>query len=144
MIDISDKKLTHRVAMASVVFEAPPLVIRKIKGKKLPKGDCLAAARVAAILAAKNTPALIPLCHPIRLTHADVRFIFKRGTIRIIAQVKANDATGAEMEALAACSVAALTIYDMAKTEEKEMRITDLRLLKKTGGKSGDYIAHRQ
>ena len=140
MIDISEKKLTHRTAIASVVFKASPAVIRKIKGKHLPKGDCLAAARVAAILAAKNTPAFIPLCHPIRLTHADVRFIFKRDTIRIIAQVKANDATGAEMEALAACSVAALTIYDMAKTEGKEMRITDLKLLKKTGGKSGDYI----
>ncbi len=141
MIDISDKKLTQRTAVASAMFEASPAVIRKIREKKLPKGDCLAAARVAAILAAKNTPALIPLCHPIRLTHADVRFIFKKDSLQIIAQVKANDATGAEMEALAACCVAALTIYDMAKTEEKDMRITDLRLLKKTGGKSGDYIA---
>ena len=136
MIDITDKKFTKRAAIASVKILTSREVIKKIKNKKLPKGDCLEAARVAGILAAKNTSNIIPLCHQINLACVDIEFKLKRDAIEIISCAKAHYATGVEMEALLACSVAALTIYDMAKTEEKGIVITDLRLLKKTGGKS--------
>lgn len=139
MIDVTDKKFTKREAMANVKVLASSKLIKKIKNKKLPKGDCLQAARLAGILAAKNTAHIIPLCHQIHLTHVGIEFKFVPKSIEITSSVKAHYATGVEMEALLACSVAALTIYDMAKTEEKNIVITDLRLLKKTGGKSGDY-----
>ena len=144
MIDISGKKLTHRTAQAHVKVLASQGLIRKIKGKSLPKGDCLAAAQVAGILAAKNTPAFIPLCHPISLTYAGVTFKFGKDWIEITSVVRAEDATGVEMEALAACAGAALTIYDMAKSEEKNIVISDLKLLKKTGGKSGGYFYQKK
>jgi cyclic pyranopterin phosphate synthase len=144
MIDISGKKLTERTATAGVKVIASRSLIKKIKDGRLPKGDCLAAAQLAGIFAAKNTPAMVPLCHPIRLAYVDIQFKFKANQLEIISLVKAQDATGVEMEALAACSVAALTIYDMAKTEEKNIVITDLKLLKKTGGKSGDYTVKKQ
>ncbi len=141
MIDISEKDASLRTAMASLEIVTAPGVIKKIKDAKLPKGDCLEAARVAGILAAKNTPSLIPLCHPLRLTHAALDFKFGKTTLTVTATVRARYATGVEMEALTACAIAALTIYDMAKTETKDIVITGLRLLKKTGGKSGNYIA---
>lgn len=141
MIDVSKKDFTFREAIASVVVKTTAGVVIKIKDAKLPKGDCLGAARVAGILAAKNTPSLIPLCHPLCLTHAALDFKFGKASLTVIATVRARYATGVEMEALTACSVAALTIYDMAKTETKDIVITDLKLLKKTGGKSGKYIA---
>ncbi len=143
MIDISDKEATHRTASACVRVVASKSLINKIKSKKLPKGDCLVAAKVAAILAAKNVAAIIPLCHQIHLAHVDMDFKFGTQSIEIFSCVKAHYATGVEMEALLACAVAALTIYDMAKLEEKGMVISDLRLLKKSGGKSGEYIARR-
>lgn len=136
MIDITDKKLTERQAVAAVKVLASLGLIKKIKNNKLPKGDCLAAAKVAGILAAKNTANIIPLCHQIQLTHVAIDFKFQPRSVEIISRVKAHYATGVEMEALLACSVAALTIYDMAKTEEKGIVITDLKLIKKTGGKS--------
>lgn len=139
MIDISDKNFTKRMAKASVRISMPPAVIRKIKLGLLPKGDCLDTARIAAILAAKNTPAIIPLCHSLQLAYVGVDFKFKGNNITIVAQARAHYATGVEMEALSACAVAALTIYDMAKTETGDIVITDLKLLEKTGGKSGDY-----
>jgi len=135
MIDISDKKFTGRTAVASVKVTAQAGLIKKIKNGKLPKGDCLAAAKIAGILAAKNTSSIIPLCHPLQLAHVDMCFEFTRGALTIISVAKAHYATGVEMEALTACAVAALTVYDMAKTEEKNIVITDLKLLKKTGGK---------
>jgi cyclic pyranopterin phosphate synthase len=144
MTDVSDKKATQRTAQAHVKILASPGLIKKIRDMRLPKGDCLAAAQVAGILAAKNTPALIPLCHPVRLTYAGITFKVARECIVITSSVRAQDATGVEMEALAACVAAALTIYDMAKTEEKDIVISGLRLLKKTGGKSGTYICRKQ
>ncbi len=141
MIDISDKKFTRRTAFASVKVTASKSLLSKIRKGRLPKGDCLSAARVAAILAAKNTPSIIPLCHPLKLTYAGIEFKFSSRAVVITSLIKANYATGVEMEALTACAVAALTIYDMAKTEDKNIIITDLKLLKKTGGKSGDYRA---
>lgn len=143
MIDITDKEPTTRTASASVKVVASRSLIKKIRAKKLPKGDCLAAAKVAAILAAKNTAQIIPLCHPIRLTYADVEYRFGADVLEITSFVKARDATGVEMEALTACSAAALVVYDMAKTESKDIVITDLKLLKKTGGKSGTYTAKK-
>lgn len=141
MIDISDKKFTKRMAMAEVRVVGSASLIRKIKNFQLPKGDCLSAAQAAGILAAKNTAAILPLCHPLALAHVAIVFKFSPRAVVITAVVKTHYATGVEMEALTACAVAALTIYDMAKTEEKNIVITDLKLLKKTGGKSGDYIA---
>ncbi|MFH0877422.1 MAG: cyclic pyranopterin monophosphate synthase MoaC [Candidatus Omnitrophota bacterium] len=141
MIDISEKNLSARTAVARVCVKASAPLMRKIKYGRLPKGDCLQAARLAGILAAKNTARIIPLCHQITLSHVSIDFKFVSTRLEIKSTVKARYATGVEMEALLACSVAALTIYDMAKTEEKGMVITDLKLLKKTGGKSGEYIA---
>lgn len=138
MIDISDKKKTQRAAVASCVLKAPRALLKKIKSGSLKKGDCLAAGQAAGILSAKNTPGLIPLCHPVALTHVAVDFVFMPKALRITAVVRAHDATGVEMEALAACAVAALTIYDMAKADDPDIVITGLRLIKKTGGKS-DY-----
>ncbi len=143
MIDISDKNFTKRGAKASVKIFMPPAVIRKIKLGLLLKGDCLDVARVAAVLAAKNTSSIIPLCHSLQLAYVGVDFKLAGNNITIVAQARAHYATGVEMEALSACAVAALTIYDMAKTETGDIVITDLKLLEKTGGKSGDYrIAH--
>ncbi|OIO36726.1 MAG: molybdenum cofactor biosynthesis protein C [Candidatus Omnitrophica bacterium CG1_02_44_16] len=136
MVDISDKKFTKRVAVASVKVLSALKTIKKIKNGTLPKGDCLAAAQAAGILAAKNTAAMIPLCHPLSLTYVGIDFSFERLVVTITATAKASYATGVEMEALTACAAAALTIYDMAKTESKDIVITDLKLLKKSGGKS--------
>ena len=140
MIDISDKALTLRTAVASAKVIASKSLISKIKAGRLPKGDCLAAAEIAGVLAAKHTPAIVPLCHPVRVTAVAVDFTFCAKAVAVRTTVRARDATGVEMEALAACAAAALTVYDMAKTEEKGIVISDLKLLKKTGGKSGDYI----
>jgi cyclic pyranopterin phosphate synthase len=136
MIDISSKTKTERMARASVRLRASVSLLKKIKTGRLAKGDALAAAQVAGILATKNTPRLVPLCHPVKVTHAAVDYIFKPRFLEITACVKAADATGVEMEALAACAAAALTVYDMAKAEEPGMVISELKLLKKTGGKS--------
>lgn len=141
MIDISEKDASLRTAIASLEIVTAPGVLEKIKDAKLPKGDCLEAARLSGILAAKNTPSLIPLCHPLVLTHAALDFKFSKASLTVTATIRAHYATGVEMEALTACAIAALTIYDMAKTETKDIVITGLRLLKKTGGKSGDWKA---
>lgn len=139
MIDISDKKFTERTATAEVKVAGSANLIKQIKNSRLPKGDCLSAAQAAGILAAKNTPNILPLCHPLALTCVAISFKFALRTVTITATAKAHYATGVEMEALTACAVAALTIYDMAKTEEKNIVITGLKLLKKTGGKSGEW-----
>ncbi|MGE5279267.1 MAG: cyclic pyranopterin monophosphate synthase MoaC [Deltaproteobacteria bacterium] len=136
MIDITDKKRTRRQALARIEVRASARTLRKIRRGGLAKGDVVSAAQSAGILAAKAAPALLPLCHPVRLTHAGISFEFRPKTLVIVANVKAEDATGVEMEALTACAVAALTVYDMAKAEEPGIVITGLRLIKKTGGKS--------
>ncbi len=140
MIDITDKKRTKREAVASVEVRASQRTLRKIGQGTLAKGDCLTAAQGAGVLAAKGVAGLLPLCHPVRVTHVDISFSLRPKALVIGARVKARDATGVEMEALAACAVAALTVYDMAKAEEPGIVIGDLRLLKKTGGKSA-YLA---
>ena len=138
MIDISDKKPSARTARARVRLSAIPKVIGMIRDGALAKGDCLAAAQAAGILAAKKTPALIPLCHPLPVSFVDLSFSFRRDFLEIESVVKASYSTGVEMEALCACAVAALTVYDMTKAHDKNMTITDLHVVEKRGGKS-DY-----
>lgn len=141
MIDVGGKDPTRREAIAEGAVYLKPGVIKKILAKKIPKGDVLEAARLAGILAAKKTPDLVPLCHPIAVEFVDITFSFvKNKSIRIITTVKGEAKTGFEMEALTAASVAALTIYDMCKPLDKGIVISDIRLLKKTGGKSGTYV----
>ncbi len=140
MVDIGSKEITEREAIVEGTLSLKPKVIIAIKKKQIPKGDVLAAARVAGILAAKKTPFLIPLCHPIPIEYAEVNFLIEKGRIKIITTVRSNAKTGVEMEALTATCVAALTIYDMCKPIDKDMVISGIRLLKKTGGKSGVYI----
>jgi len=141
MVDVGEKPDTERVAVAKGEVTMRPETLRLIAEKGVPKGDVLAAAQVAGIMAAKRTPDLIPLCHPILLTQVDVEFhIDEEGSrIEITATVHSRGKTGVEMEALTAVSVAALTIYDMAKAVEKTMRIGNVRLVYKGGGKSGEW-----
>jgi len=136
MLNITHKPPTHRQAEAQIKIYLQPETIRLIRSGKVPKGDVQEAARLAGILAAKATPQLIPLCHPICLTGASVEFEFKEDGIRILTRVECLDRTGAEMEALTAAAVAALTIYDMCKAVDGSMVIGDLRLLRKSGGRS--------
>ncbi len=140
MVDVGGKADTERVATARGHVSMKPETLGLIVDKALPKGDVLTAAQVAGILAAEQTWQLIPLCHPLMLTKVDVDLTVnqKLSRIEIRATVRCRGKTGVEMEALTAVSVAALTIYDMAKAAEKTMRIGDIRLVSKSGGKSGD------
>jgi cyclic pyranopterin phosphate synthase len=142
MVNVGEKADTERVATARGEVAMRPETLRLIVEKGLPKGDVLAVAQVAGILAAKRAPELIPLCHPLLLTQVDVGFRIDeaKSCIEITATVHSKGKTGVEMEALTAVSVAALTIYDMAKAAEKTMRIGNIRLMRKTGGKSGNII----
>lgn len=140
MVDVSAKKATLREATASATVFAGPELIRLIKGRALPKGDVLSVARVAGIQAAKKTHELIPMCHPLRLNHVAVDIALDGESIRVTSTVRALDRTGVEMEALTAVSVAALTIYDMCKSVEKGITISEIMLLKKSGGRSGTWI----
>jgi cyclic pyranopterin monophosphate synthase len=142
MVDVGAKPDTERVAVAKGEVAMKPETLRLIAERGVPKGDVLAVAQVAGILAAKRVPELIPLCHPLLLTQVDVAFeVDEAGSrIEITATVRTRGQTGAEMEALTAVSVAALTIYDMAKAVEKGMRIGNIRLVRKAGGKSGDVV----
>ncbi|RLC61230.1 MAG: cyclic pyranopterin monophosphate synthase MoaC [Chloroflexi bacterium] len=141
MVDVGAKADTERVAVAKGEVVMRPETLRLILEQGIPKGDVLAVAQVAGIMAAKRTPDLIPLCHPLLLTKADVDFhVEEEGSrIEITATVRCRGKTGVEMEALTAVSVAALTIYDMAKAVEKTMRIGNIRLVRKSGGKSGEW-----
>ncbi len=141
MVDVSKKKETLRVAVARGSVSMKPETFRRILDKKIEKGDVLGVARVAGILAAKRTAELIPMCHPLNLSAVDLYFFpdEKNHRIEIEAQVKLTGRTGVEMEALTAVSAAALTIYDMAKAVDRGMVISEIRLIKKTGGKSGTY-----
>jgi len=141
MVDVGDKIVTTRSAVAQGEVQMEPATLQAIRDGALPKGDVLAAARIAGIMAAKRTPDLIPLCHTLLLTKVAIDFIMDEATSRVIitSTVHCNGQTGVEMEALTAVSVAALTIYDMAKAVEKGMTIGNIRLLEKHGGKSGNW-----
>jgi len=137
MVDVSGKPAAPRRARAHAFVQISPAVLKKLP--KNPKGNPLEIARIAGIQAAKRASDLIPLCHPLMLTHADVEVSVEKGGVRIISSAATTAQTGVEMEALAAAAVAALTIYDMTKALDKEIEIQDLYLLEKTGGKSGDF-----
>ncbi|MDB4349324.1 cyclic pyranopterin monophosphate synthase MoaC [Omnitrophica bacterium] len=139
MIDVSGKEETERVAKAQVFIKLKKEIVRRIKEQKILKGDVLEQARAAGILAAKKTPDLIPMCHPLRLSEVSISFEVVEGGIRVASRVSAVERTGVEMEALTACCIAALTIYDMCKMYDRSIEITDLMLIKKRGGKSGAF-----
>jgi cyclic pyranopterin phosphate synthase len=143
MVDVGAKDETERQAVAAGRVLMCPETLRMLREGDLPKGDVLGTARVAGIMAAKRTAELIPLCHPLPLTHAAVEFTFdeEAPAVGITATVRCRGRTGVEMEALTAVSVAALTIYDMAKAVERGMVISDIHLLEKRGGKSGEWRA---
>ncbi|HEV7474372.1 MAG TPA: cyclic pyranopterin monophosphate synthase MoaC [Pyrinomonadaceae bacterium] len=140
MVDTSDKPTTTRQAVASARVLMSQATVAAIQDHRTPKGDPLEAARLAGIMAAKRTADLIPLCHPLPLTHVDVQAKLEAYGVRLESSVSTNAQTGVEMEALTAVSVAALTIYDMCKALDKAITISDIRLERKTGGKSGDYF----
>ena len=142
MVDVSGKDISERTAEAYGEVEVSQKVFEKIKQNEIAKGDVLAVAKIAGIQSAKKTAELIPLCHNIFISKVDLTFELnaESNTIGIHSFVKTNDVTGVEMEALNAVSTAALTIYDMCKALDKSIVITDIHLLKKTGGKSGDFV----
>ncbi len=142
MVDVADKDVTSRTAIARGAVRMAPATLAAIRDGDVPKGDVLAAARIAGIMAAKRTPEIIPLCHTLLLSKVAIDFEIEEAENRVVitAEVRCKGQTGVEMEALTAVAAAALTIYDMAKALEKEMVIENVRLLEKQGGKSGDYI----
>lgn len=143
MVDVSDKESTYRTAAAEGFVSMTKETLTLITEGHVKKGDVLSVAQVAGIMAAKKTSDLIPMCHPIAITGADLSFRISEDPsgIQIRAEVRCKGETGVEMEALTAVSVAALTIYDMCKSAERGIRIGDIRLIAKSGGKSGDYRA---
>ena len=143
MVDVTEKAVTRRIAVAAGEVHMAPDTMAHIKNGTMKKGDVLAVAQVAVIQAAKHNWELIPMCHPLPLTGIDITFHLSDDPcmVEIQAAVSCTGVTGVEMEALTAISVAALTIYDMCKAVQKDMHITNIRLLRKSGGKSGDYIA---
>ncbi len=145
MVDVSAKAATARSATAQAIVQLTPVVFNALRDGKTPKGDVLAVVRVAAIQAAKRTSDLIPLCHPLAISKVEVDVLLDETTYqaRILATVKLNGQTGVEMEALTAVSIGALTLYDMLKGLDKGLVIQDVRLLEKSGGKSGDWYAQR-
>jgi len=139
MVDVSGKDVTARTATASGRVLVSAEVVELLRGAGVPKGDTLAVARLAGIMGAKQTPSLIPLCHPLALSAVSVDLVVGDGSVDITASVRTTDRTGVEMEALTAVSVAALTVVDMVKAVDKRTVITDIRVESKTGGKSGDF-----
>jgi len=139
MVDVSDKAVTTRVATASGRVLVSPAVIGLLRGEGVPKGDALAVARLAGIMGAKQTPALIPLCHPLAISGVTVDLTVTDSAVEISATVKTTDRTGVEMEALTAVAVAGLTVIDMVKAVDKGAVITDVRIEAKSGGKSGEW-----
>ncbi|GGE24061.1 cyclic pyranopterin monophosphate synthase MoaC [Marinithermofilum abyssi] len=141
MVDVSDKAVTRRRATARARIRMKAETLQQIREGRVQKGDVLAVAQVAGIMAAKKTSELIPMCHPIPLRGANLRFREEGEEVLVIeAEVKTDNVTGVEMEALTAVSIAALTVYDMCKSIDKDMTVMDTCLVEKTGGKSGDYI----
>ncbi|WP_278741289.1 cyclic pyranopterin monophosphate synthase MoaC [Acetobacter fabarum] len=141
MVDVSDKDETFRKAIAVAEVHMQRHTLDLIVSGSMPKGDVLATARIAGIMAAKKTADVIPLCHPLRLTSVTLDLVATDDKIEITAAVTTKDATGVEMEALTAVSVAALTLYDMCKAVDRSMRIDNIRLQHKSGGRSGEYNA---
>lgn len=143
MVDVGAKPDSERMAVAGGAVRMRPETLRLIRDGAMKKGDVLMIAKLAGIMAAKKTSDLIPLCHPLPLTHIDVELNLDESasTVEIRATARTRGKTGVEMEALTAVTVAALTIYDMAKAVDREMRLTDIRLLEKHGGQHGDYVA---
>ena len=137
MVDVSSKKETLRTARAQAFVRLRSAVLKKLPNN--PKGNPLEIARIAGIAAAKKTADLIPLCHPLMLTHVDVDATVEKNGVRIVSTATTTAQTGVEMEAMTAAAVAALTVYDMTKALDKSIEITDVYLLEKTGGKSGDF-----
>jgi cyclic pyranopterin monophosphate synthase len=140
MVDVTSKPATSRAAAAHAFVRMARATVANLRRMKSPKGDPLEIARIAGITAAKRTSEMIPLCHPLALTHVDVRAKLCQNGIEITAEAAATGPTGVEMEALTAAAVAALTIYDMCKALERGMEITELHLVKKSGGRSGTYV----
>jgi cyclic pyranopterin monophosphate synthase len=141
MVDVSPKKETARVAVARVVLKMRAATLSAIRAGQMAKGDVLGVARTAGIMAAKRTPDLIPLCHPLRITGCDIVFALdsKRSTVTIEARVRTVDKTGVEMEALTAAAIAGLTVYDMVKAVDRGVVLSGLCLVEKSGGKSGAW-----
>lgn len=139
MVDVTDKPTTRRTARAQAVLVTQPEVIRQLVDGNLPKGEALGTARIAGIMAAKRTSDLIPLCHPLPLTKISIDFAPVDDRVRVVASVTTHSVTGVEMEALTAVSVAALTLYDMIKAVDTHACISDIRVLAKSGGRSGDW-----
>ena len=139
MVDVSDKEISTRIAYASCQVIMQQETLQKIKENSLKKGDVLATSRIAGIMAAKKTAELIPMCHQLNLTKVSVEFTYIKNGILINTMAKLKAKTGVEMEALTAASIAGLTIYDMCKAVDKFIIITDLKMIKKSGGKSGDW-----
>lgn len=141
MVDVGGKAETLRVAIAEGRIAMSAEALAAVRDGAVPKGDVLAAARIAGIMAAKKTAELIPLCHPLALDAVTIDFAIEDGAVKVTSNASLSGKTGVEMEALTACSVALLTLYDMAKALDKGMVISGLRLLEKRGGKSGDWRA---
>ncbi len=139
MVDVSGKQVSARQAVAAGRVLVSPEVVGLLRGAGVPKGDTLAVARLAGIMGAKQTPSLIPLCHPLALSAVTVDLDVADDAVEITATVRTNDRTGVEMEALTAVAVAGLTVIDMVKAVDKRAVITDVRVLSKSGGKSGDW-----
>lgn len=140
MVEVGDKDITKRVATAEGKIIMKKETLQTIKEGNIKKGDVLSVAQIAGIIGAKKTSDLIPMCHNIFLTGADIEFLYLDRGIHVRATVKTEGKTGVEMEALTAVSMTCLTIYDMCKSIDKDMEIKDIRVIKKTGGKSGDYV----
>ena len=141
MVDVGEKAVTRRTACAQSVITMKPETLRMICEDRAPKGDVFACARIAGIMAAKKTAELIPMCHPVQISGVDLRLTLDetRCSVEITASVRCDGRTGVEMEALTAVSAAALTVYDMCKAVQRDMVITDVRLLSKSGGVHGDF-----
>lgn len=140
MVDVSDKAVTKRRAIAQAVLVTRPDVVALVLSGELPKGEAIGTARIAGIMAAKQTSALIPLCHPLPLTSIAIDVTATENRLTVLATVATTALTGVEMEALTAASVAALTLYDMIKAVDKLAEITEIKVLEKQGGKSGDWV----
>ena len=143
MVDVSDKEVSVRIAKAQCSVEVTEEIYTAITEGQIKKGDVLSVAQIAGIMAAKNTHQIIPMCHPLSLSGVDISFSWDTEEgffLNIVTEVKTKGQTGVEMEALTAASAAALTVYDMCKAVQKDMVITDIRLLSKTGGVHGDYF----
>lgn len=144
MVDVGDKDMTDRLAVARGKIIMKKETLERIKAGQIKKGDVLSVAQIAGIMGAKKTSELIPMCHNIFLSGADISFDFIKNGVEVEARVKTSGKTGVEMEALTAVSIACLTIYDMCKAMDKDMQIEDVRLMKKTGGKSGTYTREEE